>query len=345
MSSTVTTATARLITATAKAAAPGVRFTTASQGPYSFRVVLPMIVDGHGGALGAAGLAAEAIRGVDGGSRFTATWGRARTGKIVINVTDETAREAAVAELARAREEALAAARIEVAVEQWGPDAVAVTRQYDDAAHRCEVCGEDSRTCSHSLTTPDSDEVTDRTGTVVGRTELNGLGWDAWDTDGIRRVTAASTRHEAAERLVEGIAYRAERAAEEDRWAAEESARWTPDEVLPSGKYGVKLVDRGYGPSLHVTQLIEKPGKPARWGATPGCWGLDTLAGHAADRLSIDHGAGWVLPAADTAALVARARAELQPTTAALADAAAEATGHPAGAAHRWTTGNPSLWV
>lgn len=128
--------------------------------------------------------------------------------------------------------------------------------------------------------------------------------------------------------------------------AAVESARWTPDEVLPSGKYGVKLVDRGYGPSLHVSQLIEKPGKPARWGATPGCWGLATLAGHAADRLSIDHGAGWVLSAADTAALVARARAELQPTTAALAaDAAAEATGHPAGAAHRWTTGNPSLWV
>jgi len=98
-----TAATARRITAAAKAAAPGTRFVTASQGPYSFRVTLPNR-EGVDEML-AVRAAATALRGLDG---MTTTWGRARNGKIVVDVTDETAREAAIQEQADARDAAMA---------------------------------------------------------------------------------------------------------------------------------------------------------------------------------------------------------------------------------------------
>lgn len=186
MSSTATAATARQLTATAKAAAPGARLTTTSQGPYSYRTVLH--TPGALAEMTAAGLAAHAIAGIDGGSRFTATWGRdRRTGLLVITTTDETAREAEVAAMQQRRNETMArelgyptveaylaapgraavladpelsgeirydvhGARYwtaeeiaaeraaaagtvqETTVEHWGPDAVAVTREYDAPA-------------------------------------------------------------------------------------------------------------------------------------------------------------------------------------------------------------------
>lgn len=132
--------------------------------------------------------------------------------------------------------------------------------------------------------------------------------WQAWDAHGIRRVDAAASPALAASALVEGIDRRAADATEREAWKAEESKRWTPEVVLPSGRYGVLRVDRGYGPSLHVAQRFDN----GRWGATPGCWGLETLAAMADTlSLSIDAGSGWGLDAADTAALRDLARADL----------------------------------
>lgn len=144
-----------------------------------------------------------------------------------------------------------------------------------------------------------------------GREELGAVrldtetaGWQAWDVHGIRRVDAADTPEEAARLLVAGIDRRAAAAAERDAWAAEESKKWEPEVLLPSGRYGVKRVDRGYGPSLQVVQRFTDSG---RWGATPGTWGVETLAGHRGTTLALDYGAGWALDEADTAALVALA--------------------------------------
>jgi hypothetical protein len=96
-------ATARRITATVKAATNGLAWTTTSQGPYSFRVVLGAIY-GNDSVDGA--FAATAVRGMEG---MTVTWGRdRRTGKIVLNVTDETAREASIKEQADLRDATMA---------------------------------------------------------------------------------------------------------------------------------------------------------------------------------------------------------------------------------------------
>lgn len=109
MSSLATARTARQITTAIKAATPGLRWETTSQGPYSFRVVLRgRTVDGFGGALGAAGLAVTAVQAMEGGSRFTATWGHDRRGTVVVNVTDETTREQSIRDMERTREETLA---------------------------------------------------------------------------------------------------------------------------------------------------------------------------------------------------------------------------------------------
>jgi hypothetical protein len=114
MSSLTATRTARTITATAKRVTAA-RWVTTSQGPYSFRVVL---MDANGTTDSVLGRAAsDAICALDG---MTTTWGRARNGKIVINVTDETAREAAIAEQETARAAALEAARAEVADARYG---------------------------------------------------------------------------------------------------------------------------------------------------------------------------------------------------------------------------------
>ena len=112
MSSNVTAAAARRITAAAKAAAPGVRFETSSEGSYSFRVVLHDTLLSGLDDITAGRAASDAIRALDG---MTTTWGRARTGKIVINVTDETVRETLITEQEAKRAAALEAARAEVA--------------------------------------------------------------------------------------------------------------------------------------------------------------------------------------------------------------------------------------
>lgn len=217
MSSNATAATARRITATAKAAALGVRFVTSSEGSYSFRVVLHDTLLSGLDDITAGRAASDAIRALDG---MTTTWGRARTGKIVINVTDETAREAAIKQQADARDEAMARELGYSSVEAYrgapgrgpSPEAVATAvaqfqKELTAAAPAIgrimdePLPGEAALEELTATTTPDSPDVLDASGAVIGRTELNGLGWDAFDAYGHRRVTAAATRQEAAEEL------------------------------------------------------------------------------------------------------------------------------------------------
>lgn len=148
MSSTATAATARLITATAKAMAPGVRFATTSQGPIHFRVVLHDTLLSGLSEYHAAGLATHGIQGVDGGSRFTATWGRDhRSGKLVITVTDETTREQLMEEQEARRVAALERARAEVAAIE-ARRATAAEETPDPL--RCAACGKGADSEAHA---------------------------------------------------------------------------------------------------------------------------------------------------------------------------------------------------
>jgi hypothetical protein len=138
--------------------------------------------------------------------------------------------------------------------------------------------------------------------------------WEAVDTSGIKRITGAVSRSDAAARLVAGIDRRAADAAEREAADAAEGQRWAPHRQLPSGKYGVRLDTArtyvGPEPVLHVVQLIRPAtvDSPAQWGATPGRWAAGTLAGHTGTQLAIDYGQGWALDEVDTLALVAYAR-------------------------------------
>jgi hypothetical protein len=126
--------------------------------------------------------------------------------------------------------------------------------------------------------------------------------WEAWDADGIRRVFGALSRADATQRLAEGIVGRAMDTEERERWAAEESKRWTPDEVLPSGRFGVRIVEvTNDTTTVQVVQLLSS----GRWGATPVRYTAETITdlADATGPLAIDYGAGWNLPVEDTQAL------------------------------------------
>jgi hypothetical protein len=213
MSSTATAATARRITATAKAAVSaslGARFITSSQGPYSFRVVLRGVEANPSAELSAAGLAVLAIRGLDEGARFTATWGRARNRQVVITVTDETAREASIAEQGAAREAAMQKALAERPAEP-GPDGGEL--RYDEHGARFwtaeELAAEKAQqeqTAEPELRSIGTDlyEVV-RGGQAAGRVSLLGHGWYGYDLTGTIRTgchggpdTAAAALADAA---------------------------------------------------------------------------------------------------------------------------------------------------
>lgn len=142
-----------------------------------------------------------------------------------------------------------------------------------------------------------------RGGAEVGRVVREPSGtWRAIDTDGIYRVIGAAGPRDAATALVDGIDRRAAEAAELDAWAEEESKRWTPDEVLPSGRFGVRIVEvTNDSTVVQVVQLLSS----GRWGATPARYTAETITdlADAQGPLAIDYGAGWHLPTEDTQAL------------------------------------------
>jgi hypothetical protein len=99
----------------------------------------------------------------------------------------------------------------------------------------------------------------------------------------------------------------------QDRWAAVEDARWSPELVAPSGNYGFRTEESHWTPGaivVRVVQLIgERRGVRAHWSATPAHYrATDVDSFPDGTELAIDHGAGWVLTAEDTAALAAFAR-------------------------------------